>query len=427
MTQKRIFRSLIISLSVFLISVGAQAETKEKKSSASSEGNHYLAVPAISYSSDTGFGFGATGIMYRIMGNVRPYKYSMAVQGFGTTKGRQSHFFKIDYVNIGGSRVRIQSAIGVNVETSLTYCGQGMTAECNKAAAERIVDNLLPSPEGEERNELIRKYYKYRYLNVYGFLKFRYMLLEKPTHLEAFTRWYGAYYRPGNFSTHDNYMPSLYQTDIESKKLAPDEGFSSTISFGLAYDSRNSEAVPTRGFYLETSLRGSSKLIGSNWTSVGYNIDARGFVPLLKNESLVLAVRGFLDYLDGEAPLQDIVKIEVASRQAAFGGSDIGRGISSYLYTGKFKAVVQSELRWTFIDFNLWKQEFDVGASAFTDIGYIAWDWESVGKEPFKLGVGFGAGIFLVWNKRFLVRFNLGLSPNQDYSPGIYFRIGNAF
>lgn len=411
----------------FCLHLSLQAEEQSQKGDA--QGQHWMGLPAIAYSSDTGFGFGVTGITYHNSDGIKPYKYSVRLQVFATTKGRQAHYAILDYLNLGGVPLRLQAYTGVNIETNQAFCGFGMAANCDQGLSDAFVRSNDPTLVGDAFKKRSHEYYQYRYLNAYGYLTLRYAFMKKPALIEGVFRWHGNYYRPGSFTKSTTY-PGLYIDQFinpaKAKGLTLDKGFSSVVAVGMMFDSRDIEANPTSGYLIDTTVRASGIWTGSSWTYYGFNIDAMGYIPLTSDKKLVLAGRGIVDLMDGEAPLQEIVRVASSLEQSAYGGSDIGRGIRQQVMPGRIKFIHQLSLRWNFYDFTLWDQEFGLGASIFGDFGYILWDWANF-KDPFKIEYGLGAGIFVVWNERFVVRFQLGFSPYDKWSPGIYFRLGNVF
>lgn len=401
---------LYVIVGFLLVQNVAAAENEEAKNG-NEPGQYWMALPAIAYSSDTGFGFGATGITYRNADGIEPYKYSVRIQAFATTKGRQNHYVAFDYINLAGLPLRLQAFSGVGIETNEAFCGFGMAANCY-------------ANDTDLRSE------QYRYLNAFGYFTLRYgFTSKKPVLFEAVLRWHGDYYRPGTFTeytTYDGRYLDEFIAPARAEGLDLAKGFSSVVALGVMADSRDIEANPRSGFLIDTTIRASGTWTGSSWEYYGFNADAMGYIPLTANKSLVLAGRGIVDLMFGQAPLQEIVKVASSREQRAYGGSAIGRGLQRQVIPGRIKFITQWSLRWNFYQFTVWNQRLDLGASLFGDAGYILWQWKDF-ENPFRIEFGIGAGVYLVWNERFVIRFQLGFSPYENWSPGIYFRLGNVF
>src|SRR5688500_208224 len=87
--------AFVIALSLICTS-GAWAQ--EPTDEAQEEHLEFAAIPALNYSSDAGFGFGAIGSIYGKEPELKPYRFATDVQVFLTTKGQHSHFLRVDWL-----------------------------------------------------------------------------------------------------------------------------------------------------------------------------------------------------------------------------------------------------------------------------------------------------------------------------------------
>jgi hypothetical protein len=379
-------------------------------------------VPALSYSSDYGFGAGAAGMIYRLDKKIKPYSWNTELQIFATTKGMHSHYLRADFVEAGGLPLRIRPKIGFFALLDQNYCGPGLEASC--------ANELIPEPVGkntlteEGREAYMWQYYRYRYIEPYAQVEFRYRVHDAPDKIELMFSYRGSYYIPGDFSEYGPYVDSLYARE---RSATGDEGYASVPEIGVMFDGRDQEAATTSGYWIESSVRGASKYIGSAWDYIGVSLSARTYVPFDTARRWVLANQFIFDSLFGDMPLQEMVRIGGSLGYTAFGGAEIGRGLRQQYYPGRVKFILQTELRYRFIEFELLDQRFNSGALLFADNGIIAWDYDQFASAPFKFPVGFGGGLRLVWNNTFVIRLDVAVSPTESYQPRFYFKVGNVF
>lgn len=369
----------------------------------------FAGLPIVGYSSGFGTGFGAVGSFYKKEPLLNPYRYELDAQVYFTTTGLQSHKLRFDYIDVANLPLRLRGMVGMFANFNENYCGKGMLADCN-----------IQKPD-------IPDFYLSRYLEVFGITDGRWRLRPLPHKIEIIWSWRGSYYRIGDWKDSGPYPNSLYSEDFGTDK-GDGEGFASVIEAGLMLDGRDFEPAPTKGYWIEATLRESSPYWGSNWSYLGANLSLRGYLPLEPSKRLVLASQVIFDAMSGHAPLQEIVRVGGTGRYFnTFGGQEIGRGLREQYFPGRLKAYKQLELRYQFWGFNLWHWHLDMSAATFADLGLVAWDFNSLDKEPFKPAIGFGGGLRFLWDEAVVIRFDVATSPIESYSPKFYFVIGNVF
>ena len=387
----------------------------------------FSGLPALGFGSDTGFGGGAIINMYEDAEGYEPYKLSLSVKGFFTSKFVNSHMIKVDRVRAFGLPWRLIGRIGFYSTPSQNYCGLVSDADCSENRAKLEADRL--GLRTQDREVFTNNFYKNRYMSLYGELFSSWLLWQGFAQLSLINSYRGNYYWQRDFSNIGPYENSLYARDFPSDKIRQ-EGYLSTLEIGLMLDSRDNESAPTSGFWLESSVRGAAKFTGSAWNFFGANLSARFYWSLDSERKLVIASQSIIDAVVGNLPYDALSRVggsQALNDYNAFGGSLLGRGLREQLQVGRFKAIEQLELRYNFWSFKLWRQNFEMVAAAFTDIGFAAWDYQRFLRDMKAVQIGFGPGLRIYWDKTFVIRADLGMSPAENFYPRFYLVVGNIF
>lgn len=386
----------------------------------------FSGVPALGFGPDSGFGSGLIGTLYFDQEGYQPYRSALGLKMYLSTKGMHSHSLQFDQLQaFGWDRLRLTSRIGFFSTLEQNYCGQGSKVSCdkNRANIEASHRNL----DGTDRETYMRRYYQNRYMSFFGDMFARWLLWKDEAKLELVTSYRGRSYFTGDFKNNGPYRGSLFEKDFKDKKV---DGYLSTAEIGLMLDKRDNEPAPTSGYWIEGTVRGGSWLIGSGWNYFGANLAARFYVPFDDERRVVFASQSIADMIVGDLPLDAMSRIggsQSLSDFNAIGGQYIGRGIREQLYVGRLKGIQQLELRAHLFSFSLLKQNFDVVPAAFADIAVTASDFAHFADEIGSIYSGFGAALRLHWNKTFIIRADMGVSPSENFSPKFYLVAGNIF
>ena len=379
-------------------------------------------IPAVNFNSDEGLGLGVVGNVFRYDGQTAPYKWSLDLQIFATTKNVHHHRLIYDFLNVGGLPLRVSGRIKLEASRADNFCGLGDRITCDPTVPEGIAD--ARGLAGDARDELVRRYYKVRYVMPYGLINARWMLRDKPHRVEVFGGWRGNWFLPGDFGVREPFPDSLYAETFPGGE----QGFVSVVQLGLMADNRRNEPAPYDGYWVEASVRGSSRLWGSrrDWEYFGANATLRGYLPLARDDGrLVLADRLLFDGIVGETNTQDLTWVGGSQLLWMGGGEDSARGLRLRRFRGKVKALHQVELRWRFARVRIAKVPFDLGVIAFHDSGATAAEWTDLSRlQPYW---GTGAGLRITMDQSFVIRADVGVSPVEDWSPGVYITLGNLF
>lgn len=379
---------------------------------ASDEGRWGAAVvPRFTLSSDDGLGLGVRGSVYRYRFDQRPYKTAISFQAFATTRLVQHHFLKVDALDAFNVPLRITAEAGYFQTLTFNYCGASPT--CSDADAVGLT--------GEAH-----RYFLARFIDLYVDAFVRWRLGPMPHKPELFGGARFDWYIPGDWGDADAdgafdlhpYPGSLFARDFPDGQAGP----ILALVAGASLDGRDDEPDPSRGYFLEASVRAAPP-VGGRFLFGGANAAALLFAPLLPERRLVLASRVVVDAIVGDAPVVELAQVGGSKETAAFGGPDLGRGLRQQRYPGRYKLAVQHELRSTVASFAALGQDFRLGLATFVDIGMVAVD--ELAPPPVRFGVGLGLRV--VWNQAFVMRVDVAVSPVERFAPLFYTKPDHPF
>ncbi len=417
--MKNPHKILLLLTAMLACSVSLGAEEKAPSSI------RFSGIPAFGFGPDSGFGFGVVGSMYVDEEGFMPYKMAVGLKVYLTTKGMNSHLLQFDSVRAFGLPLRLTSRVGFFSTVAQHYCGRASDATCDEEQAKTATD--LQGIADDDRTQFIDRYYKHRSMSFFGDLSTRWLLWKDQAKLELMASYRGRYYLDRDFKNKGPYEGSLYQQDYAYFKT---EGYLSTLELGLMLDKRDNEPAPTSGYWLESTVRGGSFLIGSAWQYFGANAAARFYFPLDDGHKLVVASQSIADVVVGDLPFDAMSRIGgslALNDFTAIGGQYLGRGIKEQRFVGRIKFIEQAEFRYTFFSFVWLKQHFDLTAAALGDFAMTAWDFSRFTKDMQHVYMGFGPALRIYWNKTFVIRADLSVSPSENFSPKFYLVIGNVF
>ncbi|MFT5684326.1 MAG: hypothetical protein ACI8RZ_005267 [Myxococcota bacterium] len=352
----------------------------------------WYALPTIDYSSDWGLGGGLSGGLYFERDDMAPYKSAIELDLYATTKRVQEHSLWFEILQLADRPVRLQGQLGFQASTTDNYCGVAGVPDC--------------APVSEGNTNLLR------YSAAFARLAALWQPTGWPVGLMGDLQ--GASYRPGVFDVAVPYPDSLYAASFPDGE----RGRYTTAMIGLLRDTRDDEINPARGLRADASVRGGGAATGSQWRNLGLNATSVGFLPL--TPKLTTATRIVLDAVWGEVPTMVLGAFGGWAGGSGLGG-DIGRGIRAGRYIGRRKALGQQELRWMPVSFSVRETPVTLGGVGFFDAGHITDEDASVSAW------GTGAGIRIDIGGDFLLRYDMGLSPVEDWKPYSYIDFGHAF
>ena len=231
-----------------------------------------------------------------------------------------------------------------------------------------------------------------------------------------------------------------------------DGGSFTVFKLGLVYDSRNNEALPTRGIWTEAILATAPKFTSSMDNGfMKFAITHRQYFTIIKDRLSFAYRLGLQVNVSGHTPYYAQGLMYYVTMKGAYneglGGSKTIRGIERNRVIGDGIAYGNFELRWKFWKFHLINQNFYLALSGFFDTGrviqyvdmedavnnlpetdgdFVKSDYFDLGSESFHSG--FGGGLHIAMNQNFIIAVDYGKALSEkDGSSGLYIGLNFLF
>jgi hypothetical protein len=382
-------------------------------------------LPAVNFNSDEGAGFGVVGSIYRYDGGTQPYRTAINLVIFATSLGVHQHSLEVDALRLGNKPIRLTTRAELQATRTSNYCGLGNAVTCDPAVADAAAD--AAGLTGQDREDFLRRFYRVRFVNPNLRSDLRVLVAEldgraRPTKVELLAGYRANLMLPGDFSTSAPFPGSQYAVDFPGGE----QGLASVLQLGVMLDSRDNEPSPTQGIWAEATARGSHPILLSDYSYAGFNLTFRGYVPL-GTERLVFANRVMFDGMAGDAHTLELLTPGGTQRMQFWGNLNSGRGIRLRRYVGRWKAMTQPEVRWTYASPTLVGVEVDLGLVAFADLGFIGLDTSELGSMWRTPLPSTGGGLRFAFEKNFVIRADVGVSPIEDWAPSVYIDLRNLY
>ena len=260
-------------------------------------------------------------------------------------------------------------------------------------------------------------------------------------------------FNPTGYKPADGSLYSLYK----DWGILNDTGanqFISAIKAGLMYDSRDVENNPTKGIWAEAHAIAAPKWLGSSMDSYKVSATFRQYVPL-GTDKVVFAYRlAYQGFLGNNTPwyLMPFYSNMGYNRDYdAIGGYRTVRGLMLDRVQGLHTGFYNVELRYRFVDFQLFNQNIAFAVSGFTDGAHVFKGYDLTNKNEAALAISApeknelykkyidtskkdglhataGAGLRFIMNQNFIIAFEYARCFNkQDGKGAFYINTGFLF
>lgn len=443
-THARRFLCVAALALAWLLAPTAEARRKQPQGPPKPDRIEVGALPALSYDTDLGLGFGLIGSVARFSPGYRPYRWRIELllsanakraPGKGIEVPFHDDYINLDFPGLASGKLRLTARVGFRKFANTGYYGFG-----NDAPALEPWEGLDPK-EDLAAYQAARRYHKFDHIYPLLLFNARIQLWDRSTteqrrRIEALVGLNTTYniVRP--------YPDSKLEQDIALAGSGTQDGRTLgnllrgtdphallVLSAGALLDTRDHEYTPTRGTFTELSARASPG-VQQDLRYVAFTLNSAWF-QALHGEWLSVALRGVADVIAGDAPFYELTRFGALMPRDGPGGGWSLRGVPRQRYAGKIKLIQNLELRSIFLKFRIRNSLFAVGAVAFLDAARIWADFgrtslggESVDGGSFKLGTG--GGLRVRWGETFLIRFDGAYSPT-DRTNGFYVDVGHVF
>ncbi len=251
-------------------------------------------------------------------------------------------------------------------------------------------------------------------------------------------------------------VPTLFEyytgAGIISEEEA-DGGWITGVKGGISFDSRDQRACPMKGIWAETGIEVVPEFLGSESTFGKFYLTWRQYFTLRENDLSFAYRLGYQQTLFGDVPFyyqgQIIVSELRGSSSEGLGGGKNIRGILRNRVVGDGIAYANAELRWKMVRFRFINQNFYIGTNYFVDAGMVT-DEIEVNRTAFssyllthhpgeQIGdyltgdkdtphVTAGIGLKLVMNENFVMSADIGKAlKEQDGNMEFYIGLNYLF
>jgi hypothetical protein len=454
--MKRIITIILLCAAAF--SASAQGEVAKT-------GLNFGPLPAIGYSSDLGWHYGALSDIYWYGdGSTYPeYVWKANVEISKYSKGNTvlHSFFDSKYLVPG---IRISGAISWYGNKTTSFYGFNGANSVYVPALDRITADSKDFgyfPEGQ------------------GFYLMRRDIFRIQTCLQGEIGgnwgWAGGItywniktgHAENKGLSGDIFDVSLYDLYVKNGIIPEAEkngGQHLEFKAGVVYDTRDHENNPTRGTNLEVYMFGSPDIISKHNNSyLKLAVHFKQFFPVIQDKLTFGAHLAFQGLIAGNAPyymLQTIQSINMKQiNTEGLGSTCTLRGTINNRLQGNSYAWMNTELRWSFAKFRWINQNWTLATNPFFDMGMIvkpyraeqmkamASDVTSINVVNGKDGVGnyqakdfyndveqglhcsAGIGLHVIMNQNFNINFEFGkcFDPNDGTGLGINIGLNYIF
>jgi outer membrane protein assembly factor BamA len=407
------------------------------------EHTYITGYPITGYSPDAGVAFGA-GLQWFNNGSKEsslfsyvPYRQRLAVGAAGSTLRTWSVGMNYNHLYIRDSPWSLHVDAGLHRQVA-TYFGRGESTlgPLTYPGSTLTYDDFSDYTDALNRDvngTTWSHYNKYRDTRTGGLVA-----VERDA--------WGGWLRPqvglevGYIGVHD-YTGDTFSGAVEQPtRLLSDQqagkltgfggGWDNALRIGLAFDTRDYPPDPDRGVLAEVAARISTRIVGSAFDYQQFTFSVRGFHNLLGGgRRLILAGRLTYVMQFGDVPFYSASTIPGVQGPSSsetdvtgLGGFPTLRGYAQDRFVGNAAVFANGELRWSFVDLNLWKQNFRFSVVPFVDVGTI---YDSVGNTNAQhLRIDGGLALRIAWNVATIASLEYATSGDAHF---FYAAEGNQF
>jgi hypothetical protein len=219
---------------------------------------------------------------------------------------------------------------------------------------------------------------------------------------------------------------TLVTKDAKAGKIiGQNGGYVNYLRAGIAYDTRDFEPDPDKGWLIEYNVTRAERAIGSNFSYLRHFAQMKNYwQPFPKLfEELVIAQRIALTKAEGNVPFFDYRYLySIDGPFGGVGGQSTLRGYRMERFFGPVIGFYNFEVRWRFGSFELWDSLFQFSLVPFYDIANV-WDKvKEINMQGYKHSRGIG--IRIVWDQSTVILMDWARSREDSL---FYLDMGHTF
>ena len=352
----------------------------------------FTGLPILYFSPTTGWNVGLRGQLldYRRL----PYRYKMTFYSRRSSEGRIVVRYRLKVPRIAGTGFGMRLVVSYKRDPWARFYGQGNDSKRN---TNLIIPPLLTAKD--------REFY------------FLYDLKNPRVIASVLRHIYGPLSLSVGFGLETADVDQRGARALYREEGTPDgvvDGITGFMGATLSWDSRDNDVMPRRGTFHEWSYETSrnSLVTGLFFKEIDFQrytfSDLRYFSI---SDRTTVAHRTVFEVLSGEVPLYAFGEIGGSRRSKGLGGSDSLRGFDRQRFTDNVRFFTNTEVRHLLRNTKVFRQYLDWYGVLFVDSGQVARVREDlgVGRTHWSTGIG----VRVSWNTDFVIRSDLGFSPEQ--------------
>ncbi len=442
---------LLLAITFAPVSYGQSDTTAPKSKEKVKTGLNFGALPAVAFDSDIGFQYGLLVNLFQYGdGSVYPdYRWSLYAEWSRTTKGSGINQLFFDSKYLLPHEIRVTADFSFLTEKALDFYGfNGNESIYNPGFADK-----------DDAEYLTRVFYRHERKLARITMDFQKKLADLPLRAVLGYGYFNSQIASVDIdklnkgADEEDLLPDvdgLYDKYVSWGLIPEEEADGGTHNFlktGLVYDTRDNEANANRGIWSEVVIMTAPRFLGNNETAyTKLSLTHRQYLTL-KKDVLTFAYRlGWQGTIDGKAPFYMqpymVNTFTKSTKNDGLGGARSLRGILRNRIVGDAFGYGNFELRYKFLKFHKWNQNFYLSLNGFTDMGMITKtidldltkipEGEEIGlfnpSVDQSLHVSYGAGLRIAMNQNFIVAVDYGIAGDKrDGTKGMYINLGFLF
>ncbi|KAF0204341.1 MAG: surface antigen [Bacteroidetes bacterium] len=441
---------LLLAITFASVSYGQSDTTALKPKEKVKTGLNFGALPAVAFDSDIGFQYGLLFNLFQYGdGSVYPdYRWSLYAEWSRTTKGSGINQLFFDSKYLLPHEIRVTADFSFLTEKALDFYGfNGNESFYNPGFADK-----------DDEEYLTRVFYRHERKLARITIDFQKKLGDLPLRAVLGYGYFNSQIASVDIdklnkgADEEDILPDvdgLYDKYVQWGMIPLEEADGGTHNFlktGLVFDTRDNEANANRGIWSEVVIMTAPRFLGNNETAyTKLSLTHRQYLTL-KKDVLTFAYRlGWQGTIDGKAPFYMqpymVNTFTKSTKNDGLGGARSLRGILRNRIVGDAFGYGNFELRYKFLKFHKWNQNFYLSLNGFTDMGMITktipMDLSAVPAEEVSmlfeqadqgLHISYGAGLRIAMNQNFIVAVDYGIAGDKrDGTKGMYINLGFLF